>query len=114
MHTKLHCCGITPSESAYENFSPLIVHRKDILLSTTITSPHSLRGGEVVSFTVEEGRKGVEAVNLARLDGGRVLGSLHSRGRRTTDTRASTTTSSEDMELVDEGEYRKRKRRTDS
>ncbi|KAK3878860.1 hypothetical protein Pcinc_016547 [Petrolisthes cinctipes] len=43
-------------------------NRRGILLSAATTSPPSLRDGEEVSFTVEEGRKGVEATNVAGLD----------------------------------------------
>lgn len=60
------------------------VHRNSIFPSAVTTSPSPLRDGEVVSFTVEEGRIGVEASKVAALEGVRVLDSFHTRGRKTT------------------------------
>lgn len=59
------------------------VHSKGILPSGATTSPPSLRDEEDVSFTVDDGKMGVEAVNVARLDNGWILGSLHACERRT-------------------------------
>lgn len=49
-----------------------------------ITSPPSLRDKDVISYTVEEGKKSVGATKVAELDDGRVLDSLHARGMRVT------------------------------
>lgn len=62
------------SVTARKDPSPYSIHRKGILPSAVTTSRLSLRDGEEVSLTVEEGREGRQ---MAGLDGGRVPRSLH-------------------------------------
>lgn len=72
---------ITAKNSSYEYF----LHRKGILPTAATTSQPTLRNRVVVSFAVEERRKFVGATNVVRFNNGRVFGSFHALGSRTTD-----------------------------